>query len=257
MNNLQEYLKLGIEALERAIPVLESYQGDAGVRLCEGRDIKTQADESVGHILESALAESGLPVLSEESLASHACAKEGAFWIIDPIDGTMNFVRGFPIYAISVALCVEGNPVLGIIYDALQKRIYSGGLEQGAHMNGQPFECSDVKSVNQGILATGFPVGRDFSQQALSGFIGFAAEFKKVRMLGSAAMSLAYVADGTLDYYCEEDIWLWDVAAGIALVKAAGGQVSVTRRKQDLRVTVLAGAPGVFAEASDLFERFL
>jgi myo-inositol-1(or 4)-monophosphatase len=196
------------------------------IRSSEGRDVKHEADLVSERIILQILSEScpEYSILAEES-GEHGDLKEGGpKWVVDPLDGTLNFSKGIEFSCISIALWTN-HPVLGVVYDFNREEIFSGIVGQGATCNATPIKCSTVDSTQKAVLATGFPVNRDFSSKALKNFLGDIKRFKKIRLLGSAALSLAYVACGRMDAYSEENIMFWDVAAGIALVRAAGGFV--------------------------------
>jgi myo-inositol-1(or 4)-monophosphatase len=204
----------------------DSFAADAGVRSREGKDIKTQADLVAEELILRALAPSGHPVIAEES-ATGAAVPAGPHWLVDPLDGTMNFSRGFPMHAVSIGLWEGNTPVLGVIADIARGSIYRGLVGHGAWRDDRPIRVSRVAERAQAVLATGFPTGRDYGDAALASFIPRVQSFKKIRMIGSAALSLAFVAEGVFEAYLEEGIMLWDVAAGLALVQAAGGAVVV------------------------------
>jgi myo-inositol-1(or 4)-monophosphatase len=205
-----------------------------------GRDIKTVADGRAEAILLSALEPSGYAILSEERGATSKNCLEGSCWILDPLDGTLNYTRGFPICAVSIAFWDEGRPQFGVIHDIASGECYSGVVGRGASCNGTPLQVSKVSDIGQAVLATGFPTGRSFDTQSLAAFISSIQRYKKIRLIGSAALSLAHVASGRFEAYKEEDIWLWDVAAGLALVEASGGQVRYSPIKPDWKLDVIA-----------------
>ena len=159
------------------------------------------------------------PVLSEESGGER---HSGPTWIVDPLDGTVNYFRGIPNCCVSIALW-DREPILGVVYDFNRHELFAGIADEGITLNGQPITVSPIDQKNKAICFTGFPVATSFEDGALTEFVGLVRGYKKVRLLGSAALSLAYVACGRGDVYRERDIRLWDVAAGLALVKAAGG----------------------------------
>ena len=141
---------------------------------------------------------------------------------------------------VSIALWQGLNPVLGVIYDFVSGKIYSGVVDKGAGCNDKAIEVSRVASYDQAVLATGFPSSRDYSDVALEASIRSIQSFKKIRMIGSAALSLAHVSSGNVDAYTEDDIWLWDVAAGLALVKSAGGTYTISEIKDRFQLDVFA-----------------
>jgi myo-inositol-1(or 4)-monophosphatase len=196
------------------------------------RDKKLKADiESEKILLHHFLNNSDFPVLTEETGWHHLGGKSineiesGIFWIIDPLDGTINYSMNIPLCCVSVALICNRKPVLGAIYDFERAELFSGGLGLGVKMNGQIIKVSEKIKKSESILMTGFPKARDFSERGMTRFGIAAADWRKVRMLGSASLSMAYVAAGRADAYEEESIMSWDVSAGWALIELAGGRV--------------------------------
>lgn len=198
-----------------------------------GRDIKIRTDHEAERLdLQVLSKSSSYPVLTEESGEHSVSNTDSPVWIVDPLDGTLNYTRGLPLFCISSALWQGQQPILGVVYDVQHDELFTGVVGEGAWCNEKAIRVSDTNRADQAILATGFPVNRDFSSMALQRFIKQEQEFKKVRLLGSVALSLAYLASGRVDAYAEEDIMLWDVASMIGLVIAAGGWVSVKSSDQ-------------------------
>lgn len=210
-------------ALEAARLLREGFSVDARVESSEGKDVKTAADREAQALILRTIAPFGFDVLAEES-TDRCFDKSGPLWIIDPLDGTMNFVRGFPMACVSIALWEGNRPRMGVIVDVATGDIFHGTIGHGAFLNDQPIRVSSITVAGQAILACGFPSGRSYESKAIGEFVQRVRTYKKIRMLGSAALMLAQVAAGRFDAYFEEDIYLWDVAAGLALVEAAGGR---------------------------------
>lgn len=148
-------------------------------------------------------------------------------WVIDPLDGTTNFLHGIPVFAISVALMDQDEVVLGVIYELGQKEMFTAWKEGGAYMNGEPIRVSQKTELSQSLMATGFPYYDFGRMQNFFKLLGSLFEKTRgVRRLGSAATDLAYVANGRFDGFFEYSLSPWDVAAGVVLVREAGGQVS-------------------------------
>jgi myo-inositol-1(or 4)-monophosphatase len=220
-------LKLAAEAAQAgAALLLNSFASNAQIQSQTGKDIKTRADVESEVCIAQRLSPSGIPVLGEE-MAKAPVEKLGLRWLVDPLDGTMNFSRGFPMNAVSVGLWDGNTPILGAVYDLSRRVLYTGCVGAGAWRDGRVMRVSSTVERGQAVLATGFPVARDYAKEALTGFVERVQAFKKIRMIGSAVMSLAFVAEGVFDAYFEEDIMVWDVAAGLALVAAAGGRIEV------------------------------
>lgn len=231
MPNLSSFLNLARDIAENAARIFEEdgskYQS---VEQDLERDVKILADRRLESIIvKRLLKESPYPILSEESGYLRGRSGDTAYrWIVDPLDGSLNFLRRIPLSCISIALWNGLEPILGVIYDFNREDSFLGIVGEGAWLNGKPIMVSKINKESKAVLCTGFPVSTDFSQKSLLDFIEDIREYKKIRLLGSAALSLAYVACGRADVYMENDIKIWDVAAGIALVKAAGGMVKYT-----------------------------
>ena len=188
----------------------------------EGRDIKLQADIESENIIKKYIKEnSDLPILAEESGANEDLGS--SFWVVDPLDGTSNYSRDFPICCISIALIHENKIILGVINDFNRNIIFEGSTETPAMMNSKPISVSDISDKTKATLATGLPAKGSYKDEAMLALAKEFAKWKKIRMIGSAAMSCAYVASGQFDQYQENGIFLWDIAAGLAIIKAAGG----------------------------------
>jgi myo-inositol-1(or 4)-monophosphatase len=195
-----------------------------------GKETKLAADEVLEAAIVPRLLASGLPVLSEESGVTGVLG-DGKYWVVDPLDGTVNFFRGAGPSAISVALCDAGRPALGLIYRLDTRQLSWGGPGLGAWTDDRPITVSETARAEEGIVCAGFPAR--FDPATLPEYFATLQRFAKVRMLGSAACALLMVARGEVDAYYEDRIMFWDVAAGIALVRGAGGEVRVTAAAPD------------------------
>jgi myo-inositol-1(or 4)-monophosphatase len=163
-------------------------------------------------------------VLTEES-GVLGPARSRARWILDPIDGTSNFIHGFPHFAISLALEYEGRLVLGVVYDPVKRECFWAGAGMGAFLNGRPIRVSSVRSVNEALLGTGFTYHvYEHMDRTLQIFRGFLYTAMGIRRAGAAALDLCYVAAGRLDGFWEEHLSPWDVAAGVLILQEAGGR---------------------------------
>ena len=148
-------------------------------------------------------------------------------WIVDPLDGTMNFVHGLPLFGVSIGLEARGTLVAGVIYDPMRNELFTATAGGGAFLNGRRMRVSSTRRLAQSLLSTGFSSAfRASSRAYLRWFRTFEASSHAVRRIGSTALCLAYVAAGRLDGFYEQDLWPWDIAAGILLVREAGGRVS-------------------------------
>lgn len=147
-------------------------------------------------------------------------------WFIDPLDGTINYVHGLPIYAVSIAYAYRGQMQLGVVYDPSRDECFSAERGQGAWLNGNALHVSDTNELIQALLVTGFSYDVDAQIHNLDYYGRFSTRAQAVRRLGSAALDLCYVAAGRLDGYWEMGVNSYDVAAGILLVQEAGGVVT-------------------------------
>lgn len=187
-------------------------------------DVKMQADVDSEHLVRAMLKATGLPVIGEE-LGGDATLFDGAslYWVVDPLDGTYNYLRRQAACCVSLGLMRGSEPVLGVIYDFNIKKTYLGIPGDGTYINGVKITAGWVTERKDACIMTGFPAAADKSGPALQRFIQQVGCYKKIRMIGSAALALAYVGEGVADTYYESGTNLWDVAAGLAIIKASGG----------------------------------
>jgi len=154
-------------------------------------------------------------------------AKESDYiWWIDPLDGTTNYIHGYPCYSVSIALEYRGKIIVGVVYDPTRDELFCACRGAGAELNGMPITVSTAASLEECLLATGFPYDRSRRRFALTVAARLLEKIHGLRRAGSAALDLAYVAAGRLDGYWEFGLKPWDTAAGILLVEEAGGEVS-------------------------------
>jgi len=163
-------------------------------------------------------------ILAEESGRS---GDNDTVWIIDPLDGTTNFLHGFPHYCVSIAVMVRGKIEHGVIYDPLREELFTASRGDGAQLNDRRLRVAKRKELTDGLLATGFPFRNPQHLPAfLATFNSLFTQVADVRRTGSAALDLAYVAAGRIDGYWEIGLKKWDLAAGVLLIEEAGGVVS-------------------------------
>lgn len=163
-----------------------------------------------------------------------ACRLEKAksepyLWIVDPIDGTNNFVEGMSGYTVSIALACYGEVTVGAIYDPVQDQLFYAEKGKGAFMNGERISVSRVNGLEESMIATGFPTDPSARAMVLSGLQEVGRHCRTIRSLGSAALHLAYVASGKMAAYWENGLHAWDMAAGVIIVQEAGGRITDTR----------------------------
>lgn len=190
-------------------------------------DYVTEVDrETEARIIDELLkAYPGHGILAEES--GEIEAKDEFRWIIDPLDGTTNYLHGFPHYAVSIACEHKGRLAHGVVYDPIKQETFAASRGDGATLNNRRIRVSNLKSTQAALLATGFPFkNRQHLEEFQKLFGAFYATVSDIRRAGSAALDLAYVAAGRLDGYWESGLGAWDLAAGALIVREAGGLVT-------------------------------
>lgn len=232
MSDLKPLLDLAEKAARVAGDVLVNERKRLSfVDFQDATDVKLAADrESESRIREILGQASSYPIYGEEEGGDPGLTgRYDPYWVVDPLDGTHNYLRGVPNCCVSIGLMRGETPILGVIYDFNRDECFSGIVAEGIWLNGKPIQPQWAANREQASLQTGFPAGMDKNAETLENFIRQVQCYKKVRMIGSAALALAYVACGRFDVYFEASIKLWDVAAGLALIQAAGGVVRMSR----------------------------
>ncbi len=185
--------------------------------------VDKNAEEQLVSGLSALLPEAGF--IAEEGTSDKK--GERYHWVIDPLDGTTNFLHGIPVFSISIGLMEGDETVLGVVYELGRKEMFYAWKDGGAYLNGKPIKTSNQTELKDCLFATGFPY-YDFGrmQNFLQLLMALFEQSRGVRRLGSAATDLAYVACGRFDGFFEYGLSPWDVAGGVVLVKEAGGKVS-------------------------------
>jgi len=192
------------------------------------RDMVTSVDSSAEALIVGAIQERfpDHQILAEEGGGQSRSESEYR-WIIDPLDGTTNFVHGFPVFCVSIGLECKGQMIAAAVYDPNRGELFSAGHDLGATVNDEPIHVSETKAMGQSLIATGFPYTNnahfDLNMKA---WVGLYGQTQGLRRAGAAAIDLAWVACGRLDAYWEFCIKPWDMAAGLLLVREAGGKIS-------------------------------
>lgn len=191
------------------------------------REMKAASDRILEEAILSKLKATGIDILSEET--GFIAGERGQLlnWVVDPLDGTVNYIRGLAPCAVSIALCRGGSPLWGVIGEFPSGNISYGGIEDGAISSGKPIRVSSVIDRNHAVICSGFPSRFEFNEQGMKWIFDRLSAFGKVRMVGSASLSLLHVAKGAAEAYAEKNIMLWDVAAGLAILQGAGGITSI------------------------------
>ena len=211
--------------------------GTAIIRERFGTDVRTDWKGEVDPVTEvDRLAEEAiLSVIREHRPEDRILAEEsggddwnrGRVWIVDPLDGTVNFVHGFPQVATSVALREDGIGVVGVVESAVNQETFAAESGAGATLDGRPIRVSEIAEAGRALVGTGFAYDRQQRAQSMTDTLaGVLQRFQGIRRVGSAALDLCWVAAGRLDAYWEYGVKPWDTAAGALIVAEAGGRVS-------------------------------
>ncbi len=206
------------------------FAGRAGLSIEEKahHDFVSEADRASERAIAAAIRAEfpGHAILAEEELRA-ALDEPGPLWIVDPLDGTTNFLHGFPVFSVSVACAVAGELLAGVVLDPSRGELFAASRGGGATLDGRPIAVSSQPGLRRALVGTGFPFRRlDRLELYLAAFRAVIAETAGVRRAGSAAIDLAYVACGRLDGFWEEGLGPWDLAAGALLIEEAGGVVT-------------------------------
>ncbi|MBO2945283.1 inositol monophosphatase [Paenibacillus sp. F411] len=182
--------------------------------------------------------------------ALETALEEDYVWIIDPVDGTTNYVHGFPFYSVSIALAYQGEIILGVIYDPSRDELFIAEKGKGAYVHGNPTRVSGEVVLSDSLVATGFPIDAASNlPQNMEALQAIVPKVRNVRAGGSAALHLAYVAAGRLSAYWEIGLNAWDVAAGVLLIEESGGRVTDTNGSPySLKVRNIAATNGAIHE---------
>jgi myo-inositol-1(or 4)-monophosphatase len=224
------FLAAAIEAVVRAG---EMHMASLGTAIRIDRkgaiDLVTEVDVAVERMFRSLIAERfpGHAVLAEELGHESREPSSDHLWIFDPLDGTTNYAHGLPIFCASLALEIDGQMEMGVVYDPARRELFTAERGSGAFLNGAPLAVSKVDALIDALLVTGFPYNiHQTADEVVGLFQAFIERAQAVRRLGSAALDLCYVAAGRMDGFWERRLKPWDMAAGALIVREAGGRVT-------------------------------
>ncbi len=231
---MSTFLPLAIEAARAAGVLLrENFGEKLEVNAFEDHDIKLDLDvrsqELITGIILTACPDHA--IYGEEGIGGNS--ESDHQWIIDPIDGTVNYFYGLPHFCISIALRVAGEIVLGVVYDPMRDELFEVAKGGPARLNGEVCAVSNRTELKDAVLSVGFAKSKSTIAAGLPLFEKMISRARKCRLMGSAALDLAYIAAGRLDAYIESSVSLWDIAAGQLLVEAAGGKVETHPREDN------------------------
>jgi myo-inositol-1(or 4)-monophosphatase len=242
-----ELLSVCVEAAIAGGKELLAWQGRVQAREKGPRDFVTEADLASQRAMEALILERypDHRFVGEESLGETLPLHEGWQWLVDPLDGTTNFVHGLPYYAVSVAVALDGRVLAGAVLDPVKNECFSAAEGAGAWLGRDMIHTSGALNLNDALLAFSLPARVKPHDRELQDLIRIASKCQGLRRFGAAALNLCYVAAGRLDGYWARSLHAWDLAAGSLIVAQAGGRVASLGKS-----TVELNEPGLLAAAS-------
>ena len=231
---LAAFLSAAVEAARRGAAELESWRTKFSVTEKFRADLVTDADHASQRIVREALL-GAFPdhlFLGEEDCVgktpeeTRPAAGAPPVWVVDPLDGTSNYVHDVPAYCVSIGLWAGGKPVVGVIHDPRMNEVFTAALGIGAFLNGKPIRVSAVPLLRDGMISTGFPASYPKQIRNLAAWAKVTAHAQSLRRTGSTALNMAYIAAGRFDGYWAYDNYPWDVMAGAVLIAEAGGTLT-------------------------------
>lgn len=222
-----EFLQSAEEAARLGGQVLRSWSTRFSVREKSRANLVTEADfasqKAIHEFLSRRYPQHGF--LGEEDLADHR-PESGFRWVIDPLDGTTNYVHGFPYYCVSIGLEKDGTLIAGAVYNPVSEEMFLAAAGHGATCNRQPLKCSAVNDLCEAMLIASLPVATTAEDPAVQRFLRVLGKAQTVQRTGSAALNLAYLAAGRVDGFWSASLKPWDMAAGVLIVQEAGGRIT-------------------------------
>lgn len=262
--NLHPMLNVAIKAARAAGAIINRAALDVeSVRISQKQvnDFVTEVDHASEQVIIETLltAYPGHSILAEETGSQHGAKDSEFVWIIDPLDGTTNFIHGFPVYCVSIALAVKGKVEQAVVYDPSRNDLFTATKGRGAYMNDRRLRVSKRTQLKDCLISTGFPFrpGDDFkSYLAMMGDV--MPRTAGLRRPGAAALDLAYVAAGFCDGFFETGLQPWDVAAGSLLVTEAGGLVGNFTGESNFleQKECLAGSPRIYGQLVAILSKY-
>ncbi|MDJ0927782.1 MAG: inositol monophosphatase family protein [Gammaproteobacteria bacterium] len=256
---MQAFLNTAVQAARRAGDTAAGYLNRA-----ERLEIHTKARNEfvtqVDHAAEEIIIDTIRERYPDHAFLAEESGRQGEadnLWIIDPLDGTTNFVHGFPVFAVSIALQVRGQLEVAVVYDPMRQELFTAARGQGAQLDGRRIRVSNLHSLEGALIGTGFPyrANATYMDRYLGMLQAVLESTAGIRRPGAAALDLAYVAAGRLDGFWEFGLSTWDMAAGALLIREAGGMISELDDAGDFLETgnVIGGNPKVHDGLKQLF----
>lgn len=225
-------LDTAIEAAQQAGELLrKNFGGSLQINEMLAHDIKLELDVRSQDLITKLILDRypDHAIYGEEGLAGNQASSQQ--WIVDPIDGTVNYFYGIPHFCISIAMREADEIVLGVIYDPMRDELWQVRKGEAALLNGKPCVISTRAKLSDAMLSIGFSKTKTTIDTGLPLFEKMVYRARKCRMMGSAALDMAYISCGRLDAYIEQSVSLWDIAAGKILIESAGGRVEMKQRE--------------------------
>ncbi len=263
--NIAQIAKVSVQAARAAGAILLDWRGRTKVTFKAPADLVTEADfaaqECIRGIVEDAfpshdfLGEESAPQVDFENGTSDAMSPTR--WIVDPLDGTTNYVHGLPYYCVSIAVEHDGQVIVGTVYDPVMDLCFHATRGGGAYENDQRISVSNVTTLSGSLAVTGFPPMPNVNSVEVRRFARMLGSCQAVRRMGAAALNMCHLAAGRFDLYWVDSLKPWDIAAGLLIIEEAGGTITAMDGSPiDLmNASVLASStPALHAEATSVFE---
>lgn len=229
---MTHYLDAAVEAARAAGDFLrQNFHRPRRVNLAEAHDIKLEIDVQTQDLITKLLLKK-FPqhaLYGEEGIVGDQASEHQ--WVVDPLDGTVNYYYGIPHFCVSIALRFKGEIIVGVIYDPMRDELWTGQKGEAPRLNGHHFRVSERADLAEAVISVGLSKTGMMIESNIPLLQQMIHRARKCRLMGSAALDMAYVACGRFDAYIEQGISLWDIAAGWILVETAGGTVEVRPRK--------------------------
>lgn len=231
--DLPHFLAVAVEAAKRGAAELERWRKQFKVYEKARADLVTDADRASQEIVREYLI-GQLPdhaFLGEEECVGKTVdqvrpqADGPPLWVVDPLDGTSNYVHDVPAYCVSIGLWYKGEAIVGVIFDPRQNEMFAAAKGHGATLNGEPIRVSTIPIIRDSLISTGFPANYEAQLRNLEAWKKVSFHAQALRRTGSTALNMAYISCGRFDGYWAYDNWPWDVMAGACLIREAGGQL--------------------------------
>ena len=232
--HLPTYLEAAVEAARTGAAILEQWRSKFKVREKARADLVTEADVASQVAIKELLLgrfPDHLFVGEEDAVGktieeTRPPLDAPPVWVVDPLDGTVNYVHDVPAYCVSIGLYIAGKPIVGVIYDPRMNELFTAATGRGAFLNGERIHVSPCPTIRDALVSTGFPSNFEAQMRNLEAWKKVTYHAQALRRSGSTALNLAYVAAGRFDGYWAYDNYAWDVMAGAVLVTEAGGIVT-------------------------------